>query len=72
MKKLLNDYELNSDMQYYELIVDSFTNGQRTQAIEQFKRMPKVYRKAMVKCIVGGHWAIHLDKQYTLTLIDNI
>ena len=28
-------------MQYFELIVESFVNGQNTQAINQFKALPK-------------------------------
>ena len=28
-------------MQYFEIIVESFVNGQNTQAINQFKALPK-------------------------------
>ena len=41
MKKLLKTYNFNSDMQYFEMIVESFINGQYTQAINQFKALPK-------------------------------
>jgi hypothetical protein len=44
MKKLLKEYELNSHVQYYEMIVDSIINGQRTQAKELFSAMPKRWR----------------------------
>ena len=48
MKKLLKAYGLNSDMQYLEMIVESVINGNRTQAKEQFKAMPKNERKKFI------------------------
>lgn len=53
MKKLLKLYSLNSDMQYFEMIVESVINGQRTQAKEQFKAMPKDAQKAFLRAIFG-------------------
>ena len=52
MKKLLKRYNFNSDMQYFEIIVESFVNGQNTQAINQFKALPKKERKNMVKWLL--------------------
>ena len=46
MKKLLKIYSFFSDMQYFEMIVESVVNGQRTQAKEQFNAMPKENKKA--------------------------
>ena len=54
MKKLLKDYGLNSDMQYFEMIVTSVINGQRTQAKELFNAMPRKVRKAFVVSIYGN------------------
>ena len=54
MKKLLKDYELNSDMQYFEMIVTSVINGNRTQAREQFNAMPRKVRKAFIVSIYGN------------------
>lgn len=54
MKKLLKEYSLNSDMQYFEIIVESVINGQRTQAKEQFNAMNKAYKKLFVKNIYGS------------------
>jgi len=52
MKKLIKDYEVDGVELYYNLIIDSVINGQRTQAYEQFKYMPKEYRKGFIKwCI---------------------
>ena len=49
MKKLIKTYGLNSDMQYFELIVESLKNGQRKQAINQFLSMDKAYRVKFIK-----------------------
>jgi hypothetical protein len=62
MKKLLKAYGFNSDMQYFEMVVESVINGQRTQAKEQFKAMPKDYRKSFVKAIYGN-WTTPLGTQ---------
>lgn len=60
MKKLLKDYDLNSDMQYFEMIVLSVINGQRTQAKELFNDMPRKVRKAFIVSIYGN-WNSELD-----------
>ena len=49
MKKLLKTYSLNSDQQYFEIIVESYINGQLAQAREQFNAMSKEYKKQFVK-----------------------
>ena len=49
MKKLLKIYSLNSDQQYFEIIVESYINGQTSQAKEQFNAMSKDYKKQFVK-----------------------
>lgn len=56
MKKLLKQYGMNSDMQYYEMCVESFVNGQLTQAKDQFKAMRKPDRNKMVTAMVYGNW----------------
>ena len=71
MKKLLKQYGLNSDMQYFEMIIESFTNGQRSQAIEQFKAMPKKERQDMVKAVIGN-WITGINPNDTNLLIDAI
>jgi hypothetical protein len=62
MKKLLKTYELNSDMQYYEMIIDSVINGQRTQAKEQFKAMPKDNKKMFINANLSN-WNSGLSEQ---------
>jgi hypothetical protein len=61
MKKLLNQYSFNSDMQYYEMIAESFLNGQITQAKSQFEAMPKANRVSMVQA-ANGYWESSMDK----------
>ena len=72
MKKLLKSYNFNSDMQYFEMIVESFVNGQNTQAINQFKSLPKNERKNMVKMAVDGNLLSGLNKNQIALLIDNV
>jgi hypothetical protein len=70
MKKLLKEYGLNSDMQYFELIAESFLNGQRSQAIEQFKAMPKSYKIAMLKTLSSGNWQTTITDNQRDSLFD--
>lgn len=71
MKKLLKQYGLNSDMQYFDMIIESFINGQRSQALSQFKAMPKETRKDMVKAILGN-WICGIEQSDTNLLISAI
>jgi hypothetical protein len=71
MKKLLKQYDFNSDMQYFEMVIESFINGQRTQAITQFKALPVANRKEMVKAITGN-WNSGLSQDQINTLVENI
>jgi hypothetical protein len=54
IKTLLKDYDLNSDMQYFEMIVLSVINGQRTQAKELFNIMPRKDRKAFIVAVYSN------------------
>ena len=62
MKKLLKIYDFNSDMQYYEMIVMSVINGQRSQAKGQFRVLPKEQKKSFLKAIFG-YWDSGLSEQ---------
>jgi len=70
MKKLLKSYGFNSDMQYFEMIAESFLNGQYSQAKEQFKAMPKADRKQMIKSIMSGNWQTTIDHKQLDILFD--
>lgn len=72
MKKLLKLYNFNSDMDYFEMIIESFVNGQNKQAIDQFKALPKNERKNMVKMAVDGNWLHGINENEIALLIDNI
>lgn len=65
MKKLLKEYSLNSDMQYFEMIVESYLNGQVIQAKEQFKVMPKQDKKSFIKSSLLW-WESGLTKEVLL------
>jgi hypothetical protein len=71
MKKLLKQYGFNSDMQYFEMIIESFINGQRSQAIRQFKAMPKKERQDMIKAVIAN-WITGIEGRDINLLIDAI
>lgn len=56
MNKLLKEYGFDGPMDYYEMVIESLNNGNRAQANNQFKAMPKKYRISFLQCMVGGHW----------------
>lgn len=62
MKKLLKSYDLENDQQYFEMIVNSVINGQRTQAKNQFNELKKEYKKQFIKSIFG-YWESGLSQQ---------
>lgn len=74
--ELNNEYDTliseNCIMDYFEMIIESFIVGQQSQAIDQFKALPKSERKNMVKMAVGGNWLSGLNKNQIALLIDNI
>jgi hypothetical protein len=72
MKKLLKDYGLNSDIQYFEMIVDSFHNGQFTQAYSQFEAMPKANKLNFLKSATVGGWNSGLAEHKIANLFDHI
>jgi hypothetical protein len=60
MKSLMKMYDLNSDIEYYEMIVESVINGQRTQAKEFFNKMPKENKKSFLKIAVSEEWRVNI------------
>jgi hypothetical protein len=69
MKKLLQEYGFNSDMQYFEMIAESFLNGQKEQAINQFKALPKEYKKKLLISIISENWNCEITKNNTILLL---
>lgn len=70
--KLLKIYELNSDMQYFEMIATSFLNGQRSQAVDQFKALPRDSKVTMLKSATVGGWESGISDSNLSTLFDNL
>jgi hypothetical protein len=70
MKNLLKRYGFNSDMQYYEMIAESFLNGQRTQALAQFKALPKNNKKQLLITIFSENWNSGISKRDTILLLE--
>jgi len=70
MKKLLKEYGLNSDMQYFEMIVESFNNGSHTQARTQFANVPKKDRVAFLRSATVEGWESGLSRSKLATLFD--
>lgn len=69
MKNLLKKLGFNSDMQYFEYIVESFLNGQKKQAIDLFCAMSRDYK---VKFITSAltHWSSGLSNSNISTLVE--
>ena len=51
MKTLLKKYELCSDISYYNYIIDSWINGNKTQSKELFLELCKNDRKTFCKLL---------------------
>ena len=62
IETLIKQYNLNSDMGYYEMCIESYINGQMAQAKEQFYAMRKDDRKNMVNGF--RHWELSDDVKY--------
>ena len=72
MKKLLNDFGINSDMEYFEMIVYNFKTGYQNRAIKWFKLMPKMYKALFLKSATVGNWDSKLSNENLSVLFDNI
>lgn len=59
-------------MQYFEMIVQSFLNGQFTQAYEQFDALPKKEKIAMLKSMTVGGWDSGLGSHKIANLFDRV
>lgn len=51
MKKLLDWYELVEETDYYDMVCESYINGQIYQAKRQFDALPYENKKAMLRYI---------------------
>ena len=72
MKKILKAYQLTDTTQYWELIEESFMNGQREQAKAYFTDMPKLYKKLFIKAIICKDFDSDYSFRSICSLIDLI
>lgn len=71
MSDLLKKHGLTFGSEYWRIIIESFKNGQHSQAIEQFRAMSVANRKAMVISLVITYRRGITDRQLE-ALINNI
>jgi hypothetical protein len=50
-KNTLKYYELNSMQDYYDMTIESYINGNRNQALEQFKKMNKKQKLEFIEFV---------------------
>ena len=62
MKKLLKDYDLKQDIEYFDLCYFSLINGNITQTKEQFKMMKRIDRKRCYQYF-DGFWDVPTREQ---------
>ena len=56
MKKLLKEYNFSNVDEYYAMIEESRMNGNIQQSKDQFKAMPKQFRKDLVEAMYMGEY----------------
>ena len=59
-------------MQYFEMIVESFLNGQFSQAYNQFGAMPKKEKLSFLKAATVGGWDSGLGTHKIASLFDHV
>ncbi len=52
LSSILKQYQLNSDVQFFDVIIESRINGQNSQAKEQFNLLPEASKKSFLKYII--------------------
>jgi hypothetical protein len=72
MKQILKTHNLTSNIQYFVMILNSFKNGNRQEALDQFKALPRKERKGLVKSLLfywGGEHLCQNEKELLIDLI---
>lgn len=72
MKKLLKQYGFQHSYQYFDLILESVINGQRSQAFEQFQDLKRDDRKEFVKYTLDAIRLNEIDSSDRCKFIDLI
>lgn len=68
--KLLRSYGFEYPMEYYDMIVASYENGNFDQCIEQFNRMAAYDQKFFLRNV--SHMGYVLGEQVLYHIIDNL
>jgi len=72
MKAILKAYNLTTNIQYFVMVLDSFKNGNRQQALNQFKALPRKERKGLLKSLLfywGGEHLCQNEKELLIDLV---
>jgi hypothetical protein len=69
---LLKQYQCNSDMQYFDIILQSVENGNRNQAIGQFRSLPKQNQKDFIVYIATTFEKMPVSQQQFTLFIQNL
>jgi len=72
MKKLLKAWGLHSDMQYNEILINHFRNGDTKSAVKMFEDMPIKNRLQTLKSATVGGWDSGLTRQNLTMLFDTL
>lgn len=72
MKRLFKLYSINTNEDYYNLIRDSYENGQRKQAKEQFFAMPKINRVDFLKDLIYYKEAAREESIFFFNALHNL
>ena len=72
MKNLLKTYGLSTENEYFQMIAESFIEGQRKQAIEQFNAMPQECKVKLVKLATIHSEISDFTPSQISDLIDNL
>lgn len=70
LEKLLKEYSLNSDMSYFDMILQSVESGQRKQAATQFLQLAKIDRKNFIKYVATAFDKMPLPQQRFNEFVD--
>jgi hypothetical protein len=61
MKKLLKTYGFQYQEIYFDMCIESYINGQKTQAKEQYMAMPREKRKLMISYLLYDYSYVAFD-----------
>lgn len=72
MEELLGQYSIDSIEEYYQLISDSYINGQKKQAKEQLLAMPRNEQREYVKSLRPDGYETYTDGGRDNQLLDAV